>query len=240
MSNEFLEISFHVFVDGIQDRIYSRIIEEIGTIAPEIIKTRHTQSTNIIDVLAHWNESRVDESLKVIKKIANVSDVIIEREKHVKNFMEPTIKLTDCFSWTVKEDPIAEIIMALNAKNYYEAISLTCTVFQYLGKEILSCQAKNMGMVSKTTDLNSVINGLLVEKLIDVNNSEIIQQARKLQKIYQRKERGIKFSFDKSQVAELTILHSLECINFLKNKYYSILDKKKENNGEAVNSIELV
>jgi hypothetical protein len=43
-----------------------------------------------------------------------------------------------------------------------------------------------MGMVSKTTDLNSVINGLLVEKLIDVKYSEIIQQARKLQKIYQQ------------------------------------------------------
>ncbi len=36
--------------------------------------------------------------------------------------MEP-IKLIDCFSWTVKEDPIAEIIMALNAKNYYSALS---------------------------------------------------------------------------------------------------------------------
>jgi hypothetical protein len=96
-----------------------------------------------------------------------------------------------------------------------------------------------MGMVSKTTDLNSVINGLLVEKLIDVKYSEIIQQARKLQKIYQQEERGIKFSFDKSQVAELTISHSLECINFLKNKYFSIVDKKKENNGEATNSIQL-
>jgi len=239
VSNEFLEISFHVFVDGIHDRIYSRIIEQIDTIAPEIIKTRHTQSTNFIDVLAHWDESRVDESLKEIKKIANVSDVVIEREKHVKNILETTIKLKDCFSWTVKEDPIAEIIMALNAKNYYAAISLTCTVFQYLGKEILSCQAKNMGMVSKTTDLNSVIDGLLIEKLIDVKYSEIIQQARTLQKIYQREKRGIKFSFDKSQVAELTILHSLECINFLINKYYSIVDKKKENNGEAANIIQL-
>ena len=227
MSNEFLEVSFHVFVDGIHDRIYSRITEQIGKIAPEIIKTRHTQSTNFIDVLAHWDESRVDESLKEIKKIANVSDVVIEREKHVKNIMEPTIKLIDCFSWTDKEDPIAEIIMALNAKNYYSALSLTCTVFQHLGKEILSCQAKNMGMVSKTTDLNSVINGLLVEKLIDVKYSEIIQQARKLQKIYQQEERGIKFSFDKSQEAELTISHSLECINLLKNKYYSIVDKRK-------------
>lgn len=238
MSNEFLEVSFHVFVDGIHDRIYSRITEQIGKIAPEIIKTRHTQSTNFIDVLAHWDESRVDESLKEIKKIANVSDVVIEREKHIKNIMEP-IKLIDCFSWTDKEDPIAEIIMALNAKNYYSALSLTCTVFQHLGKEILSCQAKNMGMVSKTTDLNSVLNGLLVEKLIDVKYSEIIQQARKLQKIYQQEERGIKFSFDKSQVAELTISHSLECINFLKNKYYSIVDKKKENNGEATNRIQL-
>jgi hypothetical protein len=238
VSNEFLEVSFHVFVDGIHDRIYSRITEQIGKIAPEIIKTRHTQSTNFIDVLAHWDESRVDESLKEIKKIANVSDVVMEREKHIKNIMEP-IKLIDCFSWTGKEDPIAEIIMALNAKNYYSALSLTCTVFQHLGKEILSCQAKNMGMVSKTTDLNSVINGLLVEKLIDVKYSEIIQQARKLQKIYQQEERGIKFSFDKSQAAELTISHSLECINFLKNEYYSIVDKKKENNGEATNSIQL-
>jgi hypothetical protein len=239
VSNEFLEVSFHVFVDGIHDRIYSRITEQIGKIAPEIIKTKHTQSTNFIDVLAHWDESRVDESLKEIKKIANVSDVVIEREKHVKNIMEPTTKLIDCFSWTVKEDPIAEIIMALNAKNYYSALSLTCTVFQHLGKEILSCQAKNMGMVSKTTDLNSVINGLLVEKLIDVKYSDVIRQARTLQKIYQQEERGIKFSFDKSQAAELTISHSLECINFLKNKYYSIVDKKKENNGEATNSIRL-
>ena len=238
MSSEFLEISFHVCVDSIHDRIYSRIIEEIGTIAPEIIKTTCTQGTNFIDVLAHLDESRVDKMLKDIRKIANVSDVVIDREKHLKNIIEPTVEPADCFSCTIKKDPIAEIIMALNAKQYYAAIDIACTDFQYLGQEILSCQAKSMGMISRTTDLNSVINGLLAEKLIDVKYSGIIQQARKLQKIYEHEQKGMKFSFDKSAEAELTISHSMECINFLKNKYYSIADKNKENNEKAVNSIQ--
>lgn len=240
MSNEFLEISFHIFVDGNDSRIYSQIIEEIGIIAPKIVKTAHSQSTNFIDVLAHWDESRVDERIKDIKKVANVSEVAIDREKHVNNITEPPVKLADPFSWAIKEDPIAEIIMVLDAKHYSEAMSLTCTLFLILGKEILSRQAKNMGMVSRTTDLDSVIKGLLAERLIDVNHSEIIQQARKLQKKYESERRGIKSSFDKSQEVELTISHSLECMKFLKNKYYSIMDKKKENNEEVATRIQLV
>ena len=219
MSNEFLEISFHIFVDGNDNRTYSRIIEEIGTIAPKIVKTTHSQSTNFIDVLAHWDESRVDERMKDIKNVANVSEVAIDREKHVNNITEPPVKLADPFLWVAKKDPIAEIIMMLDANS--EAMSLTCILFLFLGKEILSRQAKSMGMVSRTTDLNSVIKGLLAERLIDVNHSEIIQQASNLQKKYERERRGIKSSFDKSQEVELTISHSLECMKFLKNKCYS-------------------
>lgn len=148
MSNKFLEISFHILVDGNDNRIYSRIIEEIGTIAPKIVKTTHSQSTNSIDDLAHWDESRVDERIKDIKKVANVGEVAIDREKHVKNITEPPVKLADPFLWAVKKDTIAEIMTTLNAKHYSEAMSLTCTLFLFLGKEILSRQAKNMGMVS--------------------------------------------------------------------------------------------
>ena len=224
---EYLEISLYVLRDGIDDQIYDRIIGEIKRIDRDIIKVTYTHGTNAIDVLAHWNESEVDERIGEMQRIANVKNVIVVHKKYVRHIKEH-IKISDNVSWNLEKDPIGEINRALEAKDYYKAISLACTVFQYLGKDILSRQATNAKTVSKKTDLHTIIHDLHSEGIIDKIFFEKMEEAKTLRNILQHEDRGMKFSSNQAAETEETIIKALDCVKFLKKRYDSKVDQRNE------------
>ena len=108
VSTIYLEILFCVPINVIDDQINSRIIDEIITISPNIIKLTHSQGTNAIDVSAVWEEFEIDRRSGDIRAIANVSDVLGVRKKFVVNIKE-SLKISDSVSWDIKRDPVGQI-----------------------------------------------------------------------------------------------------------------------------------
>ena len=94
--------------DSIDDQIYNRIIGEIERIDPDIITITHTPGTNVIYVLAHWNEAEVDERIANMQTIANVKNVIVRNKKYVRHIMEPSLNISESVSWILKRDPIGD------------------------------------------------------------------------------------------------------------------------------------
>jgi hypothetical protein len=125
VSTEYLEISFCVLSNVIEDRINNQIIDEIIRISPNIIKITHSQGTNTIEVLAVWEEFEIDRRIEDMRTIANVSNVLAVRKKFVKNIKE-SISISDSVSWSIKRDPVENIRLAEDAKDYYKALSLAC------------------------------------------------------------------------------------------------------------------
>ncbi|MFL6456419.1 MAG: hypothetical protein ACJ71G_05560 [Nitrososphaeraceae archaeon] len=67
----------------------------------------------------------------------------------VRNISE-SITVSDSVSWNLGKEPIDEVTRAIDAKDYYKAISLSCTLFQNYRKEILLSQSNKTGIgVSK-------------------------------------------------------------------------------------------
>ncbi|MFL6360059.1 MAG: hypothetical protein ACJ72V_12065 [Nitrososphaeraceae archaeon] len=63
----------------------------------------------------------------------------------VRNISE-SITVSDSVSWNLEKEPIDEVTRARDAKDYYKAISLSCTLFQNYGKEILLSQYNKTGI----------------------------------------------------------------------------------------------
>jgi hypothetical protein len=80
------------------------------------------------------------------------------------------IILSDSVSWNLGKEPIGEVTRARDAKDYYKAISLPCTLFQNYGKEILLSQSNKTGIgVSKQQlkRLESIICEIYTRNIVD-------------------------------------------------------------------------
>ncbi|MFZ0514840.1 MAG: DUF4145 domain-containing protein [Candidatus Nitrosopolaris sp.] len=206
MSTEYLEIFFYVLGDSRDDQIYDRIIGEIQKI-DDTITVSHTVGTNVIFVLSRWREPEVEQRIAHIRKIADVRNVIVGNKKHVKHIIESaSVKVSEDVTWVLERDWIGLIEKTLNDKDYYSAISLSCTTFQNFGRKILSNQA----------DLKTVINDLHDQGMIDKTVFNKMQKARELRNIYQHEDRAIKFSSEQAEEAEQTCIEALDCVKVLK------------------------
>ena len=221
MSIEYLEISFCVPSNVIDDQINSRIIDEIITISPNIIKLTHSQGTNAIDVSAVWEEFEIDRRIGDIRPIANVSDVLGVRKKFVVNIKE-SLKISESVSWDIKRDPVENINRAKDAKDYYTAISLACTVFQYFGKQILF---RSTAAVTKNINLHSIIDELYNKNVIDKIVSDNMQKARTLRNPFQHEDRAMNYSSNQAEEAEQTIAQALDCVKILIKKFDDMVNQ---------------
>src|SRR6266496_5153907 len=110
-------------------------------------------------------------SIEEIGKIANVKAIRISKKNRlvVRNITD-SMTCSDNVSWNLKKEPIGEVTRAKDDKEYYKAISLSCTLFQKYGREILLWQSNNRGTkVSKKQleRLESIICELHAQNIID-------------------------------------------------------------------------
>ena len=144
---DYIQVSFYI----LDDNVYRQIIESVNKIDGGIVSVIHPNVTNTIEVSAKWNESEFDNKIKEIQKIDNVKSIKIYKKNKlaVRNISE-SITVSDSVSWNLEKEPIGEVTRARDAKDYYKAISLSCTLFQNYGKEILLSQSNKTGIgVSK-------------------------------------------------------------------------------------------
>jgi hypothetical protein len=225
---DYVEVSFTIIGNVNDDEIYNQIIEAVKRIDDSnIITITHTKGTNTVYVLANWNESDLYRGIQEIRNIANVKNVVIHKKNKVirRNNVEPIIKISDKISWNRKSDPVDEITRAKDAKDYYKAISLSCTAFGYYGKEILLNNSKITGVPvsNKGLDLTSIIYLLYTHNLIDETIHDKMDDVRKLRNIMQHEDRSFNFSSFQAQEAETVISNSLDCVKLVKTKYESII-----------------
>ncbi|MFL6364044.1 MAG: hypothetical protein ACJ719_02400, partial [Nitrososphaeraceae archaeon] len=106
-----------------------------------------------------------------IQKIDNVKHMRIHKKnKLAVRTISESITLSEGVAWNLKKEPIGEVIRAKDAKDYYKAISLSCTLFQNYGKEILLSQSKKTGVSiakKQLKYLESIICELYTQNIID-------------------------------------------------------------------------
>jgi hypothetical protein len=226
---EFLEISFYIFGDVISDSVYSQIMESLDEIDGIHILT-HTYGTNTMYVSAKWKDFELDKKIEEIQKIANVKGInIYKKTKLITRSLIDDVKVSDKISWKLNKDTISEITRAKNARDYYKALSLSCTVFGYYGKQLLLLQSKKTKIaISKKTlkRLESIICLLYTQKIINKTVYSKINRVRKLRNIFQHEDRSFRYSSAQAQQAERVSIKALDCIKFIKTKYDSMISKE--------------
>ena len=113
----------------------------------------------------------------------------------VRNISE-SITVSDSVSWNLEKEPIGEVTRARDAKDYYKAISLSCTLFQNYGKEILLSQSNKTGIgVSKQQlkRLESIICEIYTRNIVD--QPFITNLSNELQ----HEDRSIKYSSNQAK-----------------------------------------
>src|SRR5215211_1913916 len=170
--SEYTEVSFHILFNvneggPVSDYIMNSIrnIEGIVTIA-------HANNTNAIYVSASWNESETDEEIRRIQKIEHVTGIRdIKRTRHVTRGITESVRISENIAWNVMKNPINEILRAKKDRDYFKAMTYSCAVFEYYGKQILLWHFKDVKRaVGKTKlermSLNSVIIMLYTHGII--------------------------------------------------------------------------
>jgi hypothetical protein len=224
MSDEtYVNVTFYILGDVIDDQIYDQIIGALSKIAG-IISVSHLQKTNTIEVSAKWNELEFDKKIESIRKIANVKDIkIYKKNRLFTRSIIDSVTVSEKVSWNLEKDFVNEITRARDARDYYKALSLSCTAFGHYGKEILLSQLKDTRTATskkfERINLNCVIIMLYTHKIIDESMYNKIEKVRKLRNVFQHEDRTIRYSLDQAQEAERIIDNALDCVKFLKIKY---------------------
>ena len=111
---------------------------------------------------------------------------------------------------------------AKDAKDYYKAISLCCTLFQKYGKEILLLHSKKTGVditKKQLKRLETIICELYTRNIIDKTIYEKLNNTRNLRNELQHEDRAIRYSMNQAKEAENVIDQAIECLRLLKGKY---------------------
>jgi hypothetical protein len=226
----YVEVSFIIVGDVNDDDIYNQIIETVKRMDDNnIITITHTSGTNTVYASANWNKSEIDKKLEQIRNIANVKNVSIDKENNFTpiNIVENTIKISNHVSWDIVKDPINEINRAKDDGDYFKAITYSCTVFEYYGKQILLRHFKNAKTpVSKCQlkhlNLESVIIMLYTHNIIKETIYIKILEVKGLRNKFIHHDRAVKFSSQQIEQSKDITCKGLECIEFLKPIYDNI------------------
>ena len=144
---DYIQVSFYILGDVIDENVYRQIIGSVDKIDGGIFSIIHSNETNTVEVSAKWDESEFDNKIKEIQKIDNVKDIkIYKKNKLAVRTINESITISDSVSWNLEKEPLGEVTRAKYAKDYYKAISLCCTLFQKYGKEILLLHSKKTGV----------------------------------------------------------------------------------------------
>jgi hypothetical protein len=145
-----------------------------------------------------------------------------KKNKLAVRTINESIRLSDNVSWNLEKEPIGEVTRAKDAKDYYKAISLSCTLFQNYGKEILLSQSKKTGVSiakKQLKRLEPIICELYRRNMIDKTIYDKLNNLRNLRNELQHEDRVIKYSSNQAQEAENVINQAIECLKLVKSKY---------------------
>jgi hypothetical protein len=132
------------------------------------------------------------------------------------------LTFSESVSWNLEKEPIGEVTRARDTKDYYKAISLSCTLFQNYGKEVLLSQSQKTGASiakEQLERLDPTIFELYTRNIIDKIIYDKLNNVRKLRNKLQHGDRAIKYSSSQAQEAENIIAQAIECLKLLKSKY---------------------
>jgi hypothetical protein len=124
----------------------------------------------------------------------------LNQRKAVQRHNIKCIKISEEASWTKESEPLVVITRAKDSRNYYEALSLSCSFFQYFGKKILlwdSWKSGNPISNKKTKTLESITCELYTRNLIDKTTYNKMNEVRQLRNHFQHD--GLPFKLSSSQ-----------------------------------------
>ena len=223
------ELSLHIIVDDTDEQILRRVLESLDKI-DGITARSFTKGTNSINASAEWEESEISRKIEEIQNIENVTT--LNYNKRVKrSILEPSVKVSDVISYTIIKDPIGEINRAQSEQDYFKAISYSCTVFEYYGKQILVWYfKKNNTPVSKDRlerfSLESTIIMLYTHKIIDDNIKTKILEVTGLRNRFIHEDYAIRLSSEQIKEAKRITLVALQSLNFLKTIYDNMVEAR--------------
>jgi len=227
--SDYIEVSLVILGESRDDDIYKQIVEEINKVNGKIVAISHTTGTNVIDVSAHWDEPEIGRKIEQIKRIANVKHIIlIDKYKVVQRSITDSVNISEQGPvWTKETEPIGLITRAKDSKNYYDAISLSCSYFQSFGKKILLRHSqKNRNPISKSKmddmDLYHIINELSDRDIIDKTTRDKMHEVRELRNDFQHDNLAFKISSSKAAEVEAKVIKALDCVKIIKEKYESL------------------
>jgi hypothetical protein len=219
---DYVKVTFSVIAENINENVHSTIIELLSRIGG-ISDVNPTSGTNTINALALWNESEVGEKLEEIRGFTGVQDVIIQKSnKAIARALQENVNVSEHHpSFEIIKDPIGEVNRAKNNKDYFKAISFSCTVFEYYGKQILVWHFKNIGTPVgkkklKELSLHSIVVLLYTHKIIDETTYNKILEVKAIRNDFVHDEHSIRFPSEQLQKAERTTIKAMDCIISLK------------------------
>ena len=132
-----------------------------------------------------------------------------------------------------ESEPLGVITRAKDSRDYYDALSLSCSFFQSFGKQILLWDSWKSGNPINQDELERmklfhIINKLFNRKLINEVTYDKMNQVRQLRNEFQHDGLAFKLSSSQAQDAETKIMKALDCVDTLLTNYQSVIDKLKK------------
>lgn len=215
------EISLYMTIDGTDEDIPKLVLESLDKI--DGINTRiFTRETNSINASAEWEESEITKKIEEIRNIDHVIDV--NYNKHVTRLIPETLTLSENVSFVAIKDPVGEINRAQSEQDYFKAISYSCSVFEYYGKQILLWYFKkndtpvDVDRVGRFT-LEYTILMLYTHKIIDGSTKIKIFQVTKMRRKFIHEDYSIRLSSEQIEEAKKITPVALESVKSLKAIY---------------------
>lgn len=152
-----------------------------------------------------------------------------EGRKIVRSIIEPSIKIEGEPKWYKENNPVAKITRVKDSKDYREAISLSCTVFEHLGKKVLKWHSKQTGTRiprEKLKRLEIILSELYSCGLIDQNIHDRmngvknkITGIRNVRNNHEHGDRTFNYSSDQAMEDKVAANTALKCVKNLSTKY---------------------
>jgi hypothetical protein len=224
--SEYIDISLVIIGESTDDDLYRRIMLEVSKADDTIVSVFHPIGANTIEVSAHWNQSEFDEKIERIKKIPGVKDIkILNQRKAVQRHNFERIKISEEASWIKESEPLGVITRAKDSRNYYDALSLSCSFFQSFGQKILLWDSQKTGNPisnNKLKTVDSITCELYTRSLIDKMTYDKMNEVRQLRNDFQHDGLAFKLSSSQAQDAETKIIKALDCVETLITNYRNV------------------
>jgi hypothetical protein len=149
----------------------------------------------------------------------------LNQRKAVQRHNFERIKISEEASWIKESEPLGVITRAKDSRNYYDALSLSCSFFQSFGQKILLWDSQKTGNPisnNKLKTVDSITCELYTRSLIDKMTYDKMNEVRQLRNDFQHDGLAFKLSSSQAQDAETKIIKALDCVETLITNYRNV------------------